>query len=130
MNFNDFLAVITQKMCEKDSKEEILKAFKLFDDDESGTILFNNLKRVTTEMGENITDEELQEMIDEADRDGDGEDLAPGATPCSCRQSTTLATESSDSKQSTEDEEQEKDEPDNKQPGGHLGHEWEQELEC
>jgi hypothetical protein len=25
------------------------------------------------ELGENITDEELQEMIDEADRDGDGE---------------------------------------------------------
>lgn len=50
------------------------------------------------------------------------EDLAPGATPCSCRQSTTSATEGSDSKQSTEDEEQEEDESDNKQPGGHLGH--------
>ena len=25
------------------------------------------------ELGESITDEELQEMIDEADRDGDGE---------------------------------------------------------
>ncbi len=25
------------------------------------------------ELGENLTDEELQEMIDEADRDGDGE---------------------------------------------------------
>jgi Ca2+-binding EF-hand superfamily protein len=25
------------------------------------------------ELGENMTDEELQEMIDEADRDGDGE---------------------------------------------------------
>ncbi|KAK1328685.1 hypothetical protein QTO34_012260 [Cnephaeus nilssonii] len=50
------------------------------------------------------------------------EDLAPGATPCSCRQSTTSATESSDSKQFTEDEEQKEDEPDNKQLGGLLGH--------
>ena len=25
------------------------------------------------ELGENLTDDELQEMIDEADRDGDGE---------------------------------------------------------
>ena len=31
---------------EKDTKEEILKAFKLFDDDETGTISFNNLKSI------------------------------------------------------------------------------------
>ncbi|XP_023611201.1 centrin-1-like, partial [Myotis lucifugus] len=73
INFNDFLTVMTQKMFEKDSKEDILKAFKLFDDDETGTISFDNLKRVSNELDENITDEELKEMIDEADRDGDGE---------------------------------------------------------
>uniref|UniRef100_A0A8C4UAD6 Centrin 1 n=1 Tax=Falco tinnunculus TaxID=100819 RepID=A0A8C4UAD6_FALTI len=73
ISFNDFLVVMTQKMAEKDSKEEILKAFKLFDDDETGKISFKNLKRVAKELGENLTDEELQKMIDEADRDGDGE---------------------------------------------------------
>ncbi|XP_007519937.1 centrin-1 [Erinaceus europaeus] len=72
ISFNDFLAVMTQKMAEKDSKEEILKAFRLFDDDQTGSISFRNLKRVACELGEGLTDEELQEMIDEADRDGDG----------------------------------------------------------
>merc|ERR1711937_406229 len=62
-------------------KEEIKKMISDIDKDGSGTIDFNeflemmtgkisfkNLKRVAKELGENMTDEELQEMIDEADR--------------------------------------------------------------
>ncbi|XP_057329781.1 uncharacterized protein LOC130670394 [Microplitis mediator] len=70
--YEDFLTLMATKMGEKDNKEEILRAFKLFDDDDTGKITFKNLKRVAKELGENLTDEELQEMIDEADRDGDG----------------------------------------------------------
>ncbi|CAM6050501.1 unnamed protein product [Sphagnum compactum] len=73
IDFEEFLQMMTTKMGERDSKEEIMKAFRLFDDDETGKISFKNLKRVAKELGENMTDEELQEMIDEADRDGDGE---------------------------------------------------------
>merc|ERR1712039_788646 len=73
LSFDGFLSLMASKMSEKDTKEEILKAFKLFDDDDTGKISFENLKRVANELGESLTDEELQEMIDEADRDGDGE---------------------------------------------------------
>merc|ERR1719266_1674707 len=73
IDFNEFLEMMTTKMSEKDSREEILKAFRLFDDDESGFITLKNLRRVSKEIGESMIDEELQEMIDEADRDGDGQ---------------------------------------------------------
>merc|ERR1740129_257455 len=73
IDFNVFLEMMTTKMSEKDSREEIRKAFRLFDDDETGFITLKNLRRVAKEIGENMADEELQEMIEEADRDGDGQ---------------------------------------------------------
>jgi len=70
--FNDFMNVIAMKMAEKDSKDEILKAFKLFDRDGTGYITFNNLQQIAVELGEGLADEEVHEMIQEADLDGDG----------------------------------------------------------
>ena len=73
IEFNAFLELMTVKMAERDPREEMLKAFRLFDEDDTCRISFKNLKRVAKELGENMTDDEIQEMIDEADRDGDGE---------------------------------------------------------
>merc|ERR1712232_1068931 len=64
--------MMTAKMGEKDSREDIEKVFKLFDDDSTTKITFKNLARVAEELGETIDDEELQDMINQADRDGDG----------------------------------------------------------
>ncbi|XP_017067857.1 caltractin [Drosophila eugracilis] len=71
--FNDFLYLMRLKMAEKDSNQDMMKAFSFFDDDRTGCITFENLKRVAKELGEQLTDEELQEMIDEADVNGNGE---------------------------------------------------------
>ncbi len=72
ITYDEFVEMVTPRMQNRDSREEIMKVFSLFDDDNTGAISFKNLKRVATELGENLTDDELQEMIDEADRDGDG----------------------------------------------------------
>merc|ERR1711883_17129 len=72
IEFTEFLGMMTAKMGEKDTREDIEKVFKLFDDDNSSKISFKNLARVAEELGETIDDEELQDMINQADRDGDG----------------------------------------------------------
>ncbi|XP_054842538.1 centrin-2-like [Eublepharis macularius] len=73
IGFDAFYSVMTQKMSQTGPKEEILKSFKLFEDSNSGKISFKNLKQIASETGEKLTEEELQETVDEADLDGDGE---------------------------------------------------------
>ena len=60
-------------MLQRDPKEDLIKAFKLFDDDHTGKISLRNLRRVARELDENMSDDELRAMIDEFDGDNDGE---------------------------------------------------------
>merc|ERR1712149_95779 len=62
VDFEEFCIMMAEKMNQKDGKEEMMKGFKLFDDD-TGKISFNNFKRVAKELGENLSDKELHEII-------------------------------------------------------------------
>lgn len=73
LSYEEFLKVMSIKMTDEDSQSEILRAFRLFDDDKTGKISFKNLKRVANELGEDLSDEELLDMINQVDEDGDGQ---------------------------------------------------------
>ena len=73
VDYNTFLDVMTDKYAERDPTEEVKKAFDLFDDDKTGKIGMKNMRRIARELGENLSEQELQAMIDEFDRDQDGE---------------------------------------------------------
>lgn len=80
---------MARKMHDTDSEEEIREAFKVFDKNNDGHISAAELKHVMSELtwlyagngpiantlanlGEKLSDAEINEMIREADKDGDG----------------------------------------------------------
>ena len=48
------------------------EAFAVFDVDKDGFITKSELRQVMNRLGENLTEEQLDAMIEEADKDGDG----------------------------------------------------------
>ena len=72
--YYEFVMTMTAKFLEpKDLLADMKKAFRLLDHDGTGTISLKNLKRTNRELQMGWTDDALQQMIDEADRDGTGE---------------------------------------------------------
>merc|ERR1712196_251896 len=72
IDFPEFCTLMARKMQSTDSEEELIEAFKVFDKDGNGTISRAELGQVMANLGEKLTDEEIDEMIREADLDGDG----------------------------------------------------------
>jgi len=72
IDFDEFLDMMAKKMKETDSEEELREAFRVFDKDGNGFISSAELRHVMTNLGEKLTDDEVDEMIREADLDGDG----------------------------------------------------------
>lgn len=63
---------MSKKILDRDPREEILRAFDLFDEGGKGKINLQDLRRVARELGEGLEEEELMAMIEEFDMDGDG----------------------------------------------------------
>ncbi|GAA5936207.1 centrin [Sporobolomyces koalae] len=73
IDLDNFSQVAEELILSRDPLDEIRRAFRLFDEENSGKISFRNLKKIARELGENLTDDELQAMIEEFDLDQDGE---------------------------------------------------------
>merc|ERR1711886_15653 len=73
IDFPEFLSLMARKMKDTDTEEELIEAFNVFDRDGNGFISAAELRHVMTNLGEKLTDEEVDEMIREADVDGDGQ---------------------------------------------------------
>ncbi len=73
VQFHEFLELMSHKMKDHDSEEEMLEAFKIFDIDNTGYVTKDDFKVVMNHLGEAMTPDELDEMIKDNDDDGDGQ---------------------------------------------------------
>jgi len=78
IEFNEFLIMLKKKMKDpgedayKTEEEMFKEAFMKFDVNKTGIISAAELKQVMASIGENMSTKELQDMIKEADSNGDG----------------------------------------------------------
>ncbi|KAJ3091215.1 hypothetical protein HK102_001299 [Quaeritorhiza haematococci] len=73
IDFPEFLSLMARKMKDMDSREaETREAFQVFDKDANGFISAAELRHIMTNLGEKLTEAEVNELIDEADTDRDG----------------------------------------------------------
>jgi len=70
IEFPEFLQMMTGKMASGDTRDEVLKVYKMFDCDGDGNITFASLKRVAKELGESMTDEEIASMLEHGNKSG------------------------------------------------------------
>ncbi|GAX73998.1 hypothetical protein CEUSTIGMA_g1448.t1 [Chlamydomonas eustigma] len=74
VDFHEFLMLMDRKMQTNTNEEEQIRdAFKVFDRDGNGSISATELKHVMCNLGAKLSEDEVMEMIQEADVDGDGQ---------------------------------------------------------
>ncbi|KAM3129074.1 hypothetical protein pb186bvf_018852 [Paramecium bursaria] len=73
IEFDEFVMMMKTRMLEDKNVElEIERAFDYFDDDGDGSIDFEKFRRVAIDIGEDVSDEVIRDMIGAADFDQDG----------------------------------------------------------
>jgi len=72
ISFNEFVWLMTKEIHDNDIEEEIREAFRVLDREGHGFITVPDLTHVLQTLGEKLSSEETQELIFEADLDGDG----------------------------------------------------------
>jgi calmodulin len=64
---------MSKQLSSRDTADEIREAFRVFDKDGNGFISVAELRHIMGNLGDKMPKEEVEEMIHEADIDGDGQ---------------------------------------------------------
>ncbi len=72
VDFEEFVTLMNRRSRETNIEEDVLNAFKVFDKEGNGLISVTELRHIMTTLGDQLTEEEIDDMLKEADNDGDG----------------------------------------------------------
>eukprot|EP01083_Nonionella_stella_P067954 180073_1 len=72
MDFDEFVLMMDRRLSIHSQKPQIEQTFKVFDKNGDGKITPEELKEALTELGEEVTEKDVMDMIKEADLNGDG----------------------------------------------------------
>jgi len=72
LNFDQTRDIIDRRAPPPESQQSILEAFRIFDKDGHGYVSAAELRHVLTNLGEKLHDEDVDELIREAEVSGDG----------------------------------------------------------
>merc|ERR1719419_1611245 len=73
IEFDEFLKLMAKQVSKRDLQDELGEAFRAFDQDGDGLISKVELKKVMDSLGEKLSEQDIEDMISEADHDGDGQ---------------------------------------------------------
>ncbi|XP_052138408.1 putative calmodulin-like protein 2 isoform X1 [Oryza glaberrima] len=73
IEFEEFLGLLARKLRDTGAEDDIRDAFRVFDKDQNGFITPDELRHVMANLGDPLSDDELADMLHEADSDGDGQ---------------------------------------------------------
>ena len=71
IDFDSFVEAINNKLGDKETKDGIRRIFNLFiDDPQQETITLSSLRRIARELGEQMSNDELKDMLERASSNG------------------------------------------------------------
>ena len=72
IELEEFITLMMKNSPDTQQEEEVINAFRVFDKEGNGLIQTDELKHIMMTIGDKMTEDEAEEMIHEADIDGDG----------------------------------------------------------
>jgi calmodulin len=73
VEFIQMMPAASKNERDENAEDEMIEAFKVFDSDGNGMISSDELRQIMDNLGEKLSKEEVDEMVKEADIDGDGQ---------------------------------------------------------